>query len=302
MTRVAYPYLTIGSDSLEPTVWELISKDGKRIPLQRYVEDWDYQEDFTIFKSIKVDREIAAVQLEIAERDLDLKLMFRIGTGPGNMPREWVYQTIIEESDESGLYIVKENVSGRKLSNRMMFETILFLATDQRGASQLSPRFAGAKVWEQKHDVALEGSEPRFPMETVSFSKRFPGTNISAAPWHLHWSPGAITRDFGGSVRLYINSDNDAFLDQLNQSDPLTMQSLMAGVMNQMIVGLLQQSDIEEQLEGCDEGSVGGYVRQWLSIAFPGETVTSVRSKLEFRPGDFYSSILSAAEFGASNL
>ena len=99
-----------------------------------------------------------------------------------------------------------------------------------------------------------------------------------------------------------MGSANEAFLDQLNQSDPLTMQSLMAGVMNQMIVGLIQQSDIEEQLEDCDEGSVGGYVRQWLAIAFPGENVTSVRSKLEFRPGDFYSSILSAAEFGASNL
>ncbi len=298
MSRIAYPFLTLGPDAIDSTVWEILREDGKNLPLQKHLEDWDYLRPIHLRKSIKVNPSIAAMHLGIPETDLDLRLLFRIGTGPGTMPRAWVSSSLVEPDAPGIRFEINELVEGSQLSTRMKLETQLLFFGSASGASTLAPSLQAAKVWSHEFDVLLEGSEPRFPMETVSFEKAFPGRPHAASMWYLHWSPSGIRNDFAGSVRLYLNLDHENFMERFTDGDRLLLQAIMADVMTQLISRVVAMDDAQQIVEQAEEGSVANYIGHWLSLAFPGESVADVGSKLERRPGDFHAGILAAAEVG----
>lgn len=298
MSRIAYPFLTLGNDALEATVWELVGQDSKSVPLQRYIQDWDYLRPIRIRRTVRLNREVASLHLGIPEADLDLRVFFRFGTGPGTMPRAWIRSGLVQPDEAEGIYCINEELDGGELSGRLKLETTVLSFGQSFGASSLSPAIKGAKVWSHEFDVLLEGSEPRFPMETISFEKAFPDRTHASSLWYLHWSPGSLHRDFGGAVRLYLNADREDFITRLTENDPILMQTIMADVMTQLITNVVSMDESEAAIAQAEEGSVASYVGSWIQIAFPGEKPTDVRSKLENRPGDFYAAVLAAAEIG----
>ena len=298
MTKIAYPFFTLGTDAVEATVWEFIEPDGTRVPLQKYLEDWDYLKDLRVQRTIRLNRDIASIQLGIKKSELDLRVIVRIGTGPGNLPRAWIKSFEAQPNGADAEYAIDEVIPGNSVSNRVRLETSIVSAAAPEHADELAPQLEAAKVWGHEIDVLLEGTEPRFPMEAISFQKMFPGRPHASALWYLHWSPGAVHRDFGGAVRLYLNTDRQDFIERVIEGDPMLLQPMMAGVIVQITSSTLLLSDVEQLLEQSEDGSIGGYVKRWLALAFPDESVPSLQSKMKFRPGDFNAGILSAAEMG----
>jgi hypothetical protein len=298
MSRIAYPFLTLGPHAVESTVWELVTDGEKLLHLQKYLEDWDYLRPLHLRKSLRLNREIASVHLGIPESDLDLRVFLRIGTGPGNMPRAWVRSSEVRPTGPGDQFEIDEILDGSELSGRIRLETTILSFGKTEDADALAPALDAAKVWSHEYDVLLEGSEPRFPMETVSFSRMFAGRPHATSLWFLHWSPGGIHRDFGGAVRLYVNSDRAEFVERLTSGDPLVLQTIMADVMMQLVSRVIAMEDAQDAIEQAEEGTIAGYVGNWIGLAFPGEQVTDIRSKMERRPGDFHAGILAAAEVG----
>ncbi len=298
MTKIAYPFFTLGTDSIEATVWQSVETDGTHVPLQKYLEDWDYLKDIRVQRTIKISLDIASIQLGIKKSDLDLRVIVRIGTGPGNLPRAWIKSFEVRPNGADAIYVIDEIISGRSVSSRVRLETSIVSAAAPGYADELAPQLEAAKVWEHAIEVLLEGTEPRFPMEAISFQKMFPGRPHVSALWYLHWSPGAVHRDFGGAVRLYLNTDRQDFIERVTEGDAMLLQQMMAGVMGQITSSTLLISDAEQLLEQSEDGSIGGYVKHWLALAFPDESVTSLQSKMELRPGDFNAGILAVAEMG----
>lgn len=299
MSRIAYPFLTLGADSVETSVWETMEPDGRLLPLQKYVEDWDYLRPLRLRKTLRINREIAAVHLGIPEDELDLRVFLRVGTGPGSMPRAWIRSATIHPQDAEGCFEIDEFLEGHELSGRLRLETSILSFGQSRGGTSLSPTVQAAKVWSHDYDVLLEGTEPRFPMETVSFEKTFAGRPHVSSLWYLHWSPGGVQRDFAGAVRLYVNADREDFVERLTDGDPLILQTVMADVMTQLISGVIAMEDAQDLVDNAEEGSVTNYVGNWMRLAFPSESVAEIRSKLERRPSDFYAGIQAAAEIGS---
>ncbi len=298
MTRIAYPFLTLGPDAIETSFWELIEPDGRHVPLQRHVENWDYLRSLRVRRSLGINKEIASIHLGIPKDALDLRVLLRVGTGPGTMPRAWVRSVTFDLEDAPDGIELDEVVHGHDLSGRLKLETSILSFSPSEELGSLSPSISGAKVWSHEYDVMLEGTEPRFPMETTSFEKTFAGRPHASSLWFLHWSPGSVRDDFGTAVRLFVNSDRDDFMERLTGNDALLLQTIMADVMNQLVSGVLVMNDAEEVIAGSEEGSIGGYVGNWVKLAFPGESPVDIRSKLERRPGDFYAGIQAAAEMG----
>lgn len=296
----AFPFLTLPDGAVTLKRW-LIGQSGEDlIPMKTMLEGWDYAADIELRGSIAIDMQAAAKTLEIPENELKLAVILKIGTGRGRFPRvvERVSTRLLDAATDQPVEL-HAIVPGNTLSGRLHTRIDVLLATPTENASILSPTRAGSRLWSHEVSVELEdGGDNRFPIEVVSFTETFANHRHVSAPWYLSWRPGGLVADFGGSIRLYVNSDHKELAERVVDGDSLTLQAILGDVMVQMVGAALDAEDLAEQLDRCDEGSVGAQIAGWLELAFPGRALSEVRNIRRSLPGHFHASILAAAELG----
>lgn len=297
MKHVAFPFLTLDDAMVQVSAWGLVDPDGNVGALGEYLPGWDYARDLRLTRTIGLAAAFRSENLGFSTGDIALRAVVRIGTGPGSIPRRsWPLSSSLLRPGSTVL--IDETVTGALLSQRVRLETTIILVRTGEANSRFAPRLPGSILWRDSTDVRLEGESPRFPMEIVSFRERFAGRAESNALWHLHWRPGELHRDFGGSVRLFLNHDREEFVERFVAADPLTLQCTLSDVITQVLEHALRDEDLEEILEDCEPTSVAGHVSTWLELAFPGQDVPAVRNLLRSSPGHFHSAILAMADPG----
>lgn len=295
MISYALPFLTIVDEAVVMQPWQLVEEDGTVQELPVVLEGWDYNSNLSVYRDVVVDMARAAASLEVPADQLQLSLIVRYGTGSGTLPR-----SIIDVQSHS-LSIGREqvrigtNVRGRDLSSRLYLELSLLLAGPVNG-SRLSPRLVGSKLWKHVLDVALEGEDPQFPMEAISFKQQFRGEPGENALWHLHWTPSLLDQEFTAGVRLYLNSDNETFISRITAHDPTTLRSVLADVTAQMISATILQDAIEDRLDRHKPDTVGAQISYWIQRIFPGQSLRSVREMMLHHPAKFHGAIQSASD------
>lgn len=295
MKHVAFPFLTIDDRMVDATAWSLLDEESNSQAMGEYLPGWDYARDLRISRMIGLSGELDEEALGLISGKAAFSVIVRLGTGPGSLPRRsW---TIARENIGPGdRVIIDQHVSGRQLSQRLRLDTTIILTGAESRGSRLAPWRPGSVLWRDEHDLMLEGSSPRFPMEIVSFRERFVGRPEAGALWHLHWRPGNLHRDFGGSVRLFLNHDRPDFIERFTGSDPQTLQCTLADVITQVLSRALLDEDLEDALADCEETSVAGHIAAWFDLAFPGENLTSIRTLHLSSPGHFHAAILAMAD------
>lgn len=296
----ALPFLCLPDEALTLARW-MIGRSGEPLgPIKPVFDEWDYAADIEIGGSLSIDMQAAAEILSIPEDQLKFAVVLKIGSGRGRFPRtvERVSTRLLDASTEQpvALHAV---IPGNTLSGRLHVRVDLLLATPADSASILSPTRPGSRLWSHEFSVELEdGGDSRFPIEVVSFVETFPEHRHVSAPWYLSWKPGGFVADFGGSTRLYINSDHAGLAERVIEGDTLTLQAILGDVMLQMVGTALDVEDLPDQLDVCEEGSVGAQIAGWLDLAFPGRDISEVRNIRRNLPGLFHASIHAAAELG----
>lgn len=299
--RIAFPFLVVPDDAFRPDGWMIGDAGAPLHPAGDVLDHWDYARDLEVANSVSIDWAATAQALQLPEDELRLKLSLVAGTGSGTLPRrqdrlhEVILDNTIDDVTVSGM------VPGRTLSGRLRVSLLVTLEGPEGQGTTLSPKDRGARLWQTHHDILIEdGGDSRFPVETASFSEIFGGRPHQHAPWYLHWRPGALQGDFSAGIRLYVNSDHPEWLARVAGGDGPTLQAMMGDVMSQMVEAALREDSSADDLAGCDEGSVGQQIRQWLDTAFPSQEIASVRTLLERDPGAFRASLLAAADMGSS--
>lgn len=292
MKHVAFPFLTIDDQMVDATAWSLLDEAGNAQAMGEYLTGWDYARDLRISRMIGLSGELEEERLGLLQGKAHFSVIVRLGTGPGSLPRRcW---TIARQDVRLGdRIIIDQHVPGRQLSQRLRLETTIILAGAEGRTSRFAPWRPGSVLWRDEHDLMLEGNSPRFPMEIVSFRERFAGRPEAGALWHLHWRPGNLHRDFGGSVRLFLNNDRQDFIERFTGSDPQTLQCTLTDVITQVLSRALHDEDLEDALAECEETSVAGHVAAWFDIAFPGENLSAIRNLHLVSPGHFHAAIQS---------
>ena len=295
MKHVAFPFLTIDDNLVDATAWSLLDDEGNSQAMGEYLPGWDYARDLRVSRMIGVSGEFDEGSLGLSQDQGGIAVIVRLGTGPGSLPRRcW---TIAREDLQPGERIIIDHcVPGHRLSHRLRLETSIILTGAEGRISRFAPWRPGSVLWRDEQDLMLEGNSPRFPMEIVSFRERFAERPEAGALWHLHWRPGNLHRDFGGSVRLFLNHDRPDFIERFTGSDPQTLQCTLADVITQVLSRALLDEDLEEALADCEPTSVAGHVSAWFDLAFPGEGLTSIRNLHISSPGHFHAAILSMAD------
>lgn len=296
----ALPFLGLPDEAVTLGRW-LIGRTGEAfLPAKPMFEEWDYAADIELRGSISIDMQAAARTLEIPEDELRLAVILKIGTGRGRFPRvvERVSARPLDATTNQSVEL-HAIVPGDTLSGRLYTRIDVLLAAPAENASILSPTRTGSRLWSQEFSVELEdGGDNRFPIEVVSFSQTFQHQRYVTAPWYLSWRPGGLAADFAGSIRLYVNSDQEELAEQVIDGNALTLQAILGDVMVQMVGAALDAEDLTEQLDSCEEGSVGAQIAGWLDLAFPGRELSEVRNIRRNLPGQFHASLHAAAELG----
>lgn len=296
----ALPFLSLPDEVVTLGSWMIGQTGGPLLPLKPNFDQWDYAADIELRGSISIDMSAGAEMLAIPREELALAVTLKIGTGRGRFPRivERVSSRLVYTSTDQPIEL-HSIVRGNDLSGRLHARVDVLLAKPAENASILSPIRIGSRLWSDEFSVELEdGGDNRFPLEVVSFAETFPNHRHVNAPWYLSRLSDGLGADFGGSIRLYVNSDHAELAERVVGGDTLTLQTILGDVMVQMVGSALDAEDLAEQLEGCEEGSVGAQITGWLDLAFPSRSLSDVRNIRRTLPGDFHANIHAAAELG----
>lgn len=299
MSRVAFPFLTLDGRTVQAEPWLLVEDDVEQPIEAEWLAAWDRARSLTLRRLVSIDFAAAATQLDMDVTDGSLALAVRLGTGAGTMPRSILTTLRRDLACDDATFIIEQHVAGQDLSQRLLIETSIVLNEPSPKRGALSPARSGVRLWSDRLDLRLEGEEPRFPMEAVSFAQRFAGRLEAFAPWFLHWTPGNFHRDFGGSVRLFLNSDRDDLTERLLSGDRATLQVVLADVMTQVVSAVLRAPDIDELVAESDPASIAGRALAWMQLAFPGKDWQAIKSMMDLRPSTFHAALLAAADIAS---
>lgn len=295
-SRVAFPFLTLSDHALEAGPWMLSLNDDAPRPAADYLPDWDYASSISLQRTVTLNRELAAAELEIDKDHLALSLCVRVGTGAGRLPRSIISQQQRSFDDGVDTVILDMDIPGDVLSSVLDLMTEIVIEEEPAEGGALSPSRPFERVWHETNRIRLEGEEPRFPIEVADLGSILPGGIGSSAPWYVHWSPGDWSRDFHGSMRLYLNKDHPKFIERVTAGDPETLRAIMADVMGQVCERFLGSDDCETLAQAFDEGSLGSQAVSWIRTAWPDRDLGFVQSQLKSRPGTFRAAIHALAE------
>jgi len=294
--RHAYPWLQAGKDSVSADAWNYSLSEGCLAPLADFIKDWDYQSSLRILRTIRVDLDKLHKDIAADPGNWEFEIQVEIGTGQGTLPRRMVSTTSLPIKTEDKSIELDITVPSTDLSNQIILNTSLVLSKPGSTTSALSPRKAGARLWQDRKDCRLEGQDARFPMEAVSFRKLFPGRPQENALWYLRWDSQRLDRDLHGAIRLYVNSDHESFLERVRQEDESTLQVMLGSVMAQIVASVVTSDHSEEHLAMSEPGTLGAQINNWARLAFGDVPLKQVRSTLELRPGDFHAAMQAAAQ------
>ncbi|MDO6461301.1 hypothetical protein Q4485_11380 [Granulosicoccaceae sp. 1_MG-2023] len=300
MSKVAFPFLTL-SDSLVECDGFLIGEPGHPMnKAEEFLQAWDYSRKLGASVTIGFDYDSACKALGFEPGDAALKLIFKMGTGKGAMPRRWETLTdrVVSASEDLPVTLTAD-LQSHTLSGSIRLRVEIVLASRPKVVSELSPKHPGSRLWAKEHVILIEdGGDSRFPVELVSFSESFNGEVESGALWYLQWISEDVDVDFSGAVRVYVNSDQEKFSERFVEGDDLTIHVLMFDVISQMIEAVIATERFDDLLPECEEGSVGKQVLYWLENAFPGRSLTEVRRLRTDNPARFRAAILASAQPG----
>lgn len=282
MSAFGYSYLRINPAHVLATAWADIS-DGSERELPVQFETWEHSVDLHLMRRMRIDMAGVAADLALDLDTLVLDLVVNVGYGGprGDRRREiWWRRAITQADCEASPEFI---LSGADLSEAVSLRTALLLRAPVQAGSDLSPKMLGQRLWEDWRLSILEPVNARFRIEPASFTTAFPDT--PAVLWRLDWSPEDPARDFGGTIRLLINSDNSAFIQAFSANDDLATRLVMTGVISQITRGVLANPAFTP---GEDQPtSVGAAVSSWLDRAFPGQGVQTVQEMMSRDPARF---------------
>lgn len=289
MSAIAFPWLRL--ELADPGRWMAGLDDHALELLGAHLAHWDYAARVRLERCLSLDLDTAAQALRLPREDLALDIVVTLGTGGarGERARRVAWRGRALHGDNPILL----DCEGHRLSRAMRLTTEIVLASAGNG-SRLSPSASMARLWRDTHQVSLEPASDRFPMEVTSFKVMFPNGEVDA-PWHLEWSPADLDRDFAACVRLYLNRDLVDFTDRFAAGDATTMRLVSGAVIVQLCRGVLDGEVIELGMAASQPGSLGGVVAGWLSMAFSGQTLATIRSTAQARPALFDSLLASLA-------
>lgn len=279
------PYLKPSADAVKPTPWRMISL-GQDPFLPNVLPDWEPGTDLHLVRTLVVD----PAQVRNA---CGLPADAPLRAGVAWHCKETTLRgrgAVVNLASSGEMRVPLElKIAGLDLAGTLRIRSMLVLG-GRVPPAPLRPRRPGTLLWEDVHEVILEGGGARFPMEVISFSQsswRLP----DRAAWVLEWDREDLELPMLGALRLYLNADHPTVCGALASPNEPASVTLIAAlhhdVARQLIVGALLSDDFVNRTEKWPAESVGEVIHKLLSSRLKGDSPQALRIQLHQEPSQF---------------
>jgi hypothetical protein len=283
MTQTIFPYRTAPPEAVQAARWFSMQPDGTRVPIDGHLADFDAATALKLVREVRVDTDLVRSKCELQSDDRlavvahwhSLRTELR-GIGKA-----------ADLTSENEVELSVEIPQGRS-GGTLVLRTCVILAAASGRRFPFAAAKAGSIVWQDRSDVVLEGSGPRFPIEIRKFDPPY----LSGMGWMLDWRPASPEVMFMGSVRLLLSERHKAVVEaakSLNRdgTQKAILSAINVDVARSLISGMLRNPEFVQGGIQFEKGTVGQVVGDLIASAFPGEDLKTVSSQLESEPETF---------------
>lgn len=285
MAAVAvFPHRTAAPESVTPGSWMRCLPNGTREEVSAHIRNWDPGTVLSLARPVRVDVPRVFEQCSL-NSDAKIAVACQWYSRRTSLRGMGQQSPLNGSPDEVEISLeIPAGVSGGTLVLRTL---LLLVGESPTRAKPFAAFQKGAILWQERVDIALEGTGARFPIEVWKFGGLIPAD----AGWMLDWRPASPEAFFMGSVRLLVNQAHKSVVDAATAPTPDTTQkhirsAIYADVARSLISGMLQNEEFVAEAT-FEKGSVGQVVGDLVSMAFPGEDRVIVKKRLEREPDAF---------------
>jgi hypothetical protein len=285
MAQIIFPHRTAPPDAVRADPWCRILPGGALEPVEEHISDFDAGTVLRFVRTVRVDGEALRRKCELLAGDR-LAAVAQWFSGRTEMRGAGKPTPLAADEDEVE---VKVEIAQGHSGGTLVLRTCVMLDVPAPGArAPFSPALAGAIVWQERKDVVLEGTGPRFPVEI----RKFASPQLSAMGWMLDWRPGSPEAMFMGSVRLLLNEQHKAVVDaamavKRDRSQKMIVSAINVDVARSLVGGMLRNPEFTAGGVRYLKGTVGQVVGDLIASTFPGDNLETVRAQLENEPETF---------------
>ncbi|MFJ8675585.1 hypothetical protein [Streptomyces sp. NPDC093589] len=273
--------------------WRLLVED-EEIPLPRALDDWDYQMDLVLRRTVQVDPQRARTESGLPP-DAVLALSV-VWTATGSNLRAPADHIRLEGPD-ARVCELNARLRGVDLGGSLVVDTALVLAEGTTKGKAAAPRRAGSVLWSDRHSVRLQGDAPQFPMAVIDFANTsFP----DGAAWHLQIGNDLLGATMG-SLLLLVNETNAATAAAFRNAgkprpmDRAVLSTVYADVARIMLEHALRHPDFVDGAEFPDE-TLGSTLMGLFDRLFPASSIQAQRLNFESSASHFASDLQAAVK------
>ena len=292
-TDVAFPYQRLTDDSISVGPW-LLEKDGSDVPLEGFIEHWDYDTDLILRREVSFDPLRIYAETRLRE-DAEMRLIVLLTTGRGSL-RTMPYSNVINHKTPTPFYI-EIKVQGTDVQGDLKLDSQVVLGRTGSKPLALGASQTGSRLWGDSFTTAIEGARGRLPIAVVDL--QMVNSAYAMAPWYVEWSGSNLDANFLGAAQLLLNSRRKDIVSALDAGDR-TIIGLAASDMARQILSTLvsdQDSGFSGEPKDYAEHSLGAIASEWFRLCFSDRSVEEVRLFRSVDPAGFEASVQSGFSF-----
>lgn len=281
---ISVGYLTPHEGVIRAGAWSMLDPAGVPVGLPPALPDWDYNTDLRIMRQLDIDLTglLAACLLQ-PDTPVRAHILWH-STGSGLRGASTAVRV------EDGTNILNLELSGGLLGGMLKLEARVVLGgTIEPPTSPMAPHRPGSILWSERTHVMLEGGGARFPVMPVSFARAGIASGRNGS-WCLMVDSTDLSDSASGTMRVYLNTDNDHVAGYLRDPDQSSAQqfarNLRLAVIRQLVSLAVSHEELDTDAD-YDAGSVGELLSRVVRHLFPDRDLTVLRSDLLARPGEF---------------
>ncbi|MFE6970949.1 hypothetical protein [Isoptericola sp. NPDC057653] len=281
MSRIAYPYIRPAAETVEAGPW-LFMLDDAAVDLPESLDQWDYNLDLHVRRTVRVDVDLVREQCRLPEDvAVDLCVVWR-SSGSGLFGRATALRVVGRQPAELDLDVT---IPGTAVGGVLDLDTVLVLAESRERSDVLAPWRAGSMLWQQRSSIRLQGDASQFPISVVDFA----ATSLpDGAGWHLEIS-GSMDSAAMGSLLLLVNEQHKPVAEAFGNAgrpraaDRLVLSAAYADVARTMIEHALACDEFNDDAEFDDE-TLGAMLMDVFRGVFGDRTVKDIRLRAKDSP------------------
>ena len=212
MAKEIFSPFPVANDQIliEAGEW-LDDKDQPLIDNELLSKRWSPNSTLKIYRDLKFDLKKLIDQTGITEKDT-IRIAnhwYSPGTNIRSSQNNDTYQDITVKKDIVELrHNSHLSIPGPLISDQLLLTTsIILLKKNINDINSASIR--GSILWQSNQNINLEGKQPLFPIESISFSQSYNNAN-----WYLDISED-LHSTISGGIKLFLNSNKKQFIDDI---------------------------------------------------------------------------------------